>query len=181
MKYLKTEHINDYQQLFNRVSLDLGSSEISKRPTNERLISFKTDEDPSLVALLYQYGRYLLISSSRQGTQPANLQGIWNNKLAPPWDSKYTININTEMNYWPAEITNLSECTAPLIQMVKDLSVTGQNVAKEHYNMDGWVAHHNTDLWRGAAPINNANHGIWISGGAWLSEHLWWHYQFTGR
>jgi alpha-L-fucosidase 2 len=177
---LKAEHINDYQQLFNRVSIDLGSSEISMRPTNERLISFKTDEDPSLVALLYQYGRYLLISSSRPGTQPANLQGIWNDKLAPPWDSKYTININTEMNYWPAEITNLSECTAPLIQMVKDLSVTGQNVAREHYNMDGWVTHHNTDLWRGSAPINNANHGIWVSGGSWLSEHLWWHYQFTG-
>lgn len=177
---LKADHINDYQKLYNRVSLDLGHSDISMRPTNERLISFKTDEDPSLVALLYQYGRYLLISSSRPGTQPANLQGIWNNKLAPPWDSKYTININTEMNYWPAEITNLSECTAPLIQMVKDLSVTGQNVAKEHYNMDGWVTHHNTDLWRGAAPINNANHGIWVSGGSWLSEHLWWHYQFTG-
>ena len=179
-KTLKAEHINDYQQLFNRVSIDLGSSEISMRPTNERLISFKTDEDPSLVALLYQYGRYLLISSSRPGTQPANLQGIWNDKLAPPWDSKYTININTEMNYWPAEITNLSECTAPLIQMVKDLSVTGQNVAREHYNTDGWVTHHNTDLWRGSAPINNANHGIWVSGGSWLSEHLWWHYQFTG-
>ncbi len=177
---LENEHVNSYQHLFNRVSIDLGSSEISKRPTNERLISFKTDNDPSLVALLYQYGRYLLISSSQPGTQPANLQGIWNNRLAPPWDSKYTININTEMNYWPAEITNLSECTESLIQMVKDLSVTGQNVAKEHYNMDGWVTHHNTDLWRGAAPINNANHGIWVSGGAWLSQHLWWHYQFTG-
>lgn len=177
---LKAEHIADYQQLFKRVSLDLGSSEISKRPTNERLISFKTDEDPSLVSLLYQYGRYLLISSSRQGTQPANLQGIWNDKLAPPWDSKYTININTEMNYWPAEITNLAECTEPLIQLVKDLSVTGQNVAKEHYNMNGWVAHHNTDIWRGAAPINHANHGIWVVGGAWLSQHVWWHYQFSG-
>jgi len=177
---LKSEHISDYQELFNRVNLDLGSSEISLRPTNERLISFQEDKDPSLVALLFQYGRYLLISSSRPGTQPANLQGIWNDKLAPPWDSKYTININTEMNYWPAEITNLSECTEPLIQMVQDLSVTGQNVAKEHYNMDGWVAHHNTDIWRGAAPINASNHGIWPSGGSWLSEHLWWHYQFTG-
>ncbi|HSM46414.1 MAG TPA: glycoside hydrolase family 95 protein, partial [Draconibacterium sp.] len=108
---LKAEHIADYQQLFNRVELDLGSSEISNRPTNERLISFKTDEDPSLVSLLYQYGRYLLISSSRPGTQPANLQGIWNDRMAPPWDSKYTININTEMNYWPSELTNLSECT----------------------------------------------------------------------
>ena len=177
---LKAAHIADYQQLFNRVNFDLGSTVISKRPTNERLISFKTDEDPSLVSLLYQYGRYLLISSSRPGTQPANLQGIWNDKLAPPWDSKYTININTEMNYWPAEITNLAECTEPLINLVKDLSVTGRNVAKEHYNLNGWVAHHNTDIWRGAAPINHANHGIWVVGGAWLSQHVWWHYQFSG-
>lgn len=177
---LKSEHIKDYENLFNRVNLDLGSSEISFRPTNERLISFQEDSDPSLVALLYQYGRYLLISSSRPGTQPANLQGIWNDRMAPPWDSKYTININTEMNYWPAEITNLSECSEPLIQMVQDLSETGKNIAKEHYNEDGWVAHHNTDLWRGAAPINNANHGIWVVGGAWLSQHLWWHYQFSG-
>ncbi len=180
IKALKSEHITDYQGLFNRVELDLGSSEISKRPTDERLTSFKTDEDPSLVSLLYQYGRYLLISSSRPGTQPANLQGIWNDRMAPPWDSKYTININTEMNYWPSEITNLAECTEPLIKMVEELAVTGQNVAKEHYNMNGWVTHHNTDLWRGAAPINNANHGIWPTGGAWLSQHLWWHYQFNG-
>ena len=177
---LKAEHIADYQQLFNRVEIDLGSTEISKRPTNERLISFKTDEDPSLVSLLYQYGRYLLISSSRPGTQPANLQGIWNDRMAPPWDSKYTININTEMNYWPAEITNLAECAEPLIKMVEDLAVTGQNVAKEHYNLNGWVAHHNTDIWRGAAPINHANHGIWPTGGAWLSQHVWWRYQFSG-
>ena len=177
---LKTEHIKDYQKFFSRVALDLGSSEISNRPTNERLNSFKKDEDPALVALLYQFGRYLLISSSRPGTQPANLQGIWNDKMAPPWDSKYTININTEMNYWPAEITNLSECTEPLIKMVTELSETGKKVAKEHYNMDGWVVHHNTDIWRGAAPINNANHGLWVVGGAWLSQHLWWHYQFTG-
>jgi len=119
-KELKSEHIKDYQKLYSRVELNLGSSEISNRPTNERLSSFKQDEDPALVALLYQFGRYLLISSSRPGTQPANLQGIWNDKMAPPWDSKYTININTEMNYWPAEITNLSECTEPLIKMVEN-------------------------------------------------------------
>ncbi|MBX2842967.1 MAG: glycoside hydrolase N-terminal domain-containing protein, partial [Flammeovirgaceae bacterium] len=176
---LKKEHTQDYKNLFDRVHLNLGESEISSRPTNERLISFKQDEDPNLVALLFNYGRFLLISSSRMGTQPANLQGIWNDQLKPSWDSKYTININTEMNYWLAEITNLSELTGPLIQMVEDLSNTGQQVAKDHYNQSGWVAHHNTDLWRGAAPINNANHGIWVSGGAWLSQHLWWHYQFT--
>jgi alpha-L-fucosidase 2 len=136
--------------------------------------------DPSLVALLYQYGRYLLISSSRPGTQPANLQGIWNDRMAPPWDSKYTININTEMNYWPSEMTNLSECTEPLIKMVEELAVTGVNVAKEHYNLQGWVTHHNTDIWRGAAPINNSDHGIWVTGGAWLCQHLWWHYEYTG-
>lgn len=180
-KELKENHIKDYQNLFNRVEFDLGKSEISNRTTNERLATFKQDEDPSMVALLYQYGRYLLISSSRKGTQPANLQGIWNDRMKPPWDSKYTININTEMNYWPAEITNLSELTEPLIQLVEDLAQTGKNVAKEHYNLDGWVAHHNTDIWRGAAPINNSNHGIWVVGGAWLSEHLWWHYQFTGN
>lgn len=177
---LKENHIADYQRLFSRVSLDLGSSEISERPTDERLTSFNEDEDPSLVSLLFQYGRYLLISSSRPGTQPANLQGIWNDRLAPPWDSKYTININTEMNYWPAEMTNLSECAGPLFSMVEDLAQTGQNVAKAHYNLEGWVTHHNTDLWRGAAPINHANHGIWPTGGAWLSQHLWWHYQYTG-
>ena len=177
---LRNSHTEDYQRLFNRVGLDLGHSEISNRNTKERLSTFKQDEDASLVSLLFQYGRYLLIASSREGTQPANLQGIWNDRMAPPWDSKYTININAEMNYWPAEITNLSELSDPLIKMVEDLSVTGQNVAKEHYNLKGWVAHHNTDIWRGAAPINDANHGIWISGGAWLCQQVWWHYQFSG-
>lgn len=177
---IKQTHVNDYKNLFGRVDLNLGSSELSMRPTNQRLSTFRDDEDPSMVALLFQYGRYLLISSSREGTQPANLQGIWNDKLTPSWDSKYTININTEMNYWPAEMTNLSELSDPLIKMVEDLAVTGQNIANEHYNLNGWVAHHNTDIWRGAAPINNANHGLWPVGGAWLSQHLWWHYQFTG-
>ena len=179
-KSIRKEHIQDYTQLFNRVSLELGSTGISARPTNDRLISFNQDQDPDLVALLFQYGRYLLISSSRPGTQPANLQGIWNDRLNPSWSSKYTININTEMNYWPAEITNLSECVKPLIAMAEDLAITGKKVAKEHYNMNGWVTHHNTDLWRGAAPINNANHGIWVTGGAWICQHIWWHYQFTG-
>jgi alpha-L-fucosidase 2 len=179
-KQIKAAHLTDYQELYGRVKLDLGESEISNRPTDERLTTFYEDEDPALVAVLYQYGRYLLISSSRKGTQPANLQGIWNDQLSPPWDSKYTININAEMNYWSAEITNLSELSDPIIKLVEELAITGQNIAKEHYNMGGWVAHHNTDIWRGAAPINGADHGIWVSGGAWLSQHLWWHYQFTG-
>ena len=177
---IKADHIKDYQRLYKRVDLNLGCSAISERPTNERLNSFELDQDPSLVALLFQYGRYLLISSSRPGTQPANLQGIWNDQLTPAWDSKYTININAEMNYWPAEITNLSELSEPIISLTEDLAQTGKNVAKEHYNLEGWVAHHNTDIWRGAAPINNANHGVWPVGGAWLCQHLWWHYQFTG-
>ncbi|HZH71244.1 MAG TPA: glycoside hydrolase family 95 protein, partial [Mariniphaga sp.] len=175
---IKEEHIRDYRNLFSRVSLELGTTEISGRPTDERLSSFMQDEDPNLVSLLYQYGRYLLISSSRPGTQPATLQGIWNDRLTPPWDSKYTININTEMNYWPAEMTNLSECAQPLFSMVEDISKTGRQTAKAHYNLNGWVTHHNTDLWRGTAPINNANHGIWPTGGAWLTQHLWWHYQY---
>ena len=120
-----------------------------------------------------------MIATSRKGTQPANLQGIWNDKLSPPCESKYTININTEMNYWLSEMTNLSELSEPLFQMVKDISETGRSVAKEHYNARGWVTHHNTDLWRGVAPINNANHGVWVTGGAWLSQHLWTHYEYT--
>jgi len=182
LKYEKARksHVADYSRLYNRTSIDLGATEFSVRPTNERLMSYGKDKDRNLVALLYQYGRYLLISSSRPGTQPANLQGIWNDKLIPPWDSKYTVNINTEMNYWMAEMTNLSECHEPLFAMLKDLSVTGRNTAKEHYNSEGWVLHHNTDLWRGTAPINGADHGIWVSGSGWLSQHLWWHYEFTG-
>jgi alpha-L-fucosidase 2 len=178
-KSIKNDHVQDYQSLFNNLSLDLGTSDISKRPTDERIKSFAKDSDPNLVTLLYQYGRYLLISSSRKGTQAANLQGIWNDKMVPPWDSKYTININIEMNYWLAEATNLSECADPIIEMVGELSKTGTKVAKDHYDMNGWVAHHNTDIWRGAAPINNANHGIWVTGGAWMSQNLWWRYQFS--
>ena len=137
------------------------------------------DTDPALSALFFQYGRYLMISSSRPGGQPANLQGIWNDKLAPPWDSKYTVNINTEMNYWPVESTNLAECHEPLFDMLADLAVSGAKTAQAHYGAPGWVLHHNTDLWRGTAPINASNHGIWQGGSGWLSQHLWEHYQFT--
>lgn len=176
----KENHIQDYQSLYKRLNIDLGSSQLSARPTNLRLENFYEDQDPNLVALLFQYGRYLLISSSRPGTQAANLQGIWNDRLSPPWDSKYTANINLEMNYWPAEATNLIECAEPLFEMTKDLTLTGRDVAREHYQMNGWLFHHNTDVWRGAAPINNANHGIWVTGGAWICQHLWRHYQYTG-
>jgi len=176
---LRAAHVTDYQKLFRRVSLDLGVTANAELPTDQRLKPFGPD-DPQLAALFFQYGRYLLIASSRPGSQPANLQGIWNESKRPPWESKYTININTEMNYWPAEMTNLAECHQPLFNSLRDLSQSGANAAKEHYGARGWVVHHNFDLWRGAAPINNANHGIWVTGGAWLCQHLWWHYQFSG-
>jgi len=177
---VKEKHITDYQSLFNRFTLSLGTNARDSIPTNIRIQKFiETPDDPKLIALYTQYGRYLLISSSRPGTQPANLQGIWNKDLKPSWGSKYTVNINTEMNYWPAELTNLSECAEPLFALIKDCSETGAVIAKEHYNLDGWVLHHNTDLWRGAAPINHSNHGIWVGGSGWLSTHLWEHFLFT--
>ncbi len=176
----RKEHVADYQMLFSRFKLDLPARVHSNLPTDERLLKFKeTPDDPAFLALYVQYARYLLITSSRPGTHAANLQGKWNHKLDPSWDSKYTVNINTEMNYWPVEMTNLSECHEPLFDMIKDLSQTGAEVAREHYGAAGWLVHHNTDVWRGAAPINWANHGIWVTGGAWLSLHLWEHYRFT--
>jgi len=177
---LRGEHIADHQALFRRVSLDLGTTEATKLPTDERIAAFAKGSDPSLVALLFQFGRYLMIGTSRPGGQPANLQGLWNDSNKPAWDSKYTDNINTEMNYWPVEETNLSECQLPLFDGLKDLAKAGAITAKEHYNARGWVLHHNFDLWRGTAPINASNHGIWQTGGAWLSTHLWEHYLFTG-
>jgi alpha-L-fucosidase 2 len=177
---LRAEHIADHQRLFRRVSLDLGHTDAERLPTDERIRNFAHASDPSLVALVFQYGRYLLIGSSRPGGQPANLQGLWNESNNPPWDSKYTDNINTEMNYWPAELANLSECQLPLFDALKDLSITGAITAREQYNARGWVVHHNFDLWRGTAPINASNHGIWQTGGAWLATHLWEHYLFTG-
>jgi alpha-L-fucosidase 2 len=177
---LRAEHIRDHQALFRRVALDLGTSAAAELPTDERIAKFASGSDPSLVALLFQYGRYLMIAGSRPGGQPLTLQGLWNDSNKPAWDSKYTDNINTEMNYWPAGVANLSECQLPLFDALKDLSQTGASVAKEHYNARGWVLHHNFDLWRGAAPINASNHGIWQTGGAWLSTHLWEQYLFTG-
>ena len=173
-------HIAAYQKYFNRVKLDLGTTDAAKLPTDERLKNFTSANDPQLVVLYYQYGRYLLISSSQPGGQPATLQGIWNNKLYGPWDSKYTININTEMNYWPAEKTNLPEMTEPLIQMVKDLAVTGEKTARDMYGTRGWMAHHNTDIWRINGAVDGAFWGLWPNGGAWLSQHLWEHYLYSG-
>lgn len=177
---LRRAHVADHQILFQRVELDLGVTDAVKQPTDERLKAVSRQPDPHLAALFFQYGRYLLIASSRPGTQPANLQGIWNDQLRPSWDSKWTVNINTEMNYWPAEVCNLSELHEPLFRLIEDCVTTGRKTAQAHYGARGWVLHHNTDLWRGTAPINHANHGIWVTGGAWLSHHLWEHYLFTG-
>jgi len=174
---LLTDHLADHQSLFRRVTLDLG--EAIDEPIDQRLRRLPKRDDPHLLALYFQYGRYLLIASSRAGSQPANLQGIWNDKLEPPWDSKWTVNINTEMNYWPTESCNLSPCHEPLFDMLDEIAKSGRKVAKEHYNARGWVLHHNTDIWRGAAPINASNHGIWPTGGAWLCQHLWWHFEYT--
>ncbi|MCI0498639.1 MAG: glycoside hydrolase family 95 protein [Planctomycetales bacterium] len=176
---LKQRHLQDYQALFGRVSIDLGTTEAALKETDVRVLEFKEGKDPQLAALLFQYGRYLLISSSRPGSHPANLQGVWNKDLNPAWGSKYTVNINTEMNYWPAECTNLSECHEPLFDMIEDCSQTGILTAKTFYDCPGWVLHHNTDAWRGTAAINASDHGIWPTGGAWLCQHLWWHYEYT--
>jgi alpha-L-fucosidase 2 len=178
---LLKNHVAAYQQYFNRVKLDLGTTDAVKKPTDLRLKEFATNNDPQFAELYFQYGRYLLISSSQPGGQPANLQGIWNDKMNPPWDSKYTININTEMNYWPAEPTNLTEMHEPLVQMVKELSEAGRPTAKNMYGVGGWVTHHNTDLWRITGPVDGVFYGMWPMGGVWLSRHLWDKYNYSGN
>jgi alpha-L-fucosidase 2 len=177
---LRRAHVLDHQRLFRRVSIDLGTSASARWPTDERLAVVDKSGDPQLAALAFQYGRYLLIASSRPGDQAANLQGLWNDRLDPPWDSKYTTNINLQMDYWPAEVTNLAECHEPLFDLVEGCAATGRKTARAHYGARGFVLHHNTDLWRGTAPINASNHGIWPTGGAWLCRHLWEHYLFGG-
>src|SRR5690554_6280802 len=174
-------HREIYGRQFHRFKLDLGQQDNSGNlNTTQRIASFVDTQDPAMVTLLTQFGRYLLISSSQPGGQPANLQGIWNNSTHPAWDSKYTLNINAEMNYWPAEITNLSETHEPFFQMIEELSQTGQLTARDMYNANGWVVHHNTDIWRITGPVDFAAAGMWPTGGAWLCQHLWEHYLFTG-
>jgi alpha-L-fucosidase 2 len=173
-------HTVAYQKYFNRVKLDLGTTDATKLPTDERLKNFAKTTDPQMAALYFQYGRYLLISSSQPGGQAANLQGIWNRSMRPPWDSKYTININAEMNYWPAEKTNLSELHEPFLKMVEDMAEAGQQTAKDMYGTRGWMAHHNTDIWRATGAVDGAFWGAWSNGGGWSSQHLWEHYLYTG-
>jgi alpha-L-fucosidase 2 len=175
---IRADTVSAYQSLFRRVALDLGRTPAADLPTDERVRTNRPLADPALASLYFDYGRYLLIASSRAGGQPANLQGIWNDAVKPPWESKYTVNINTEMNYWPAEATALPECVAPLVQMVRELAETGARTAKTMYGARGWVCHHNTDLWRGTAPIDGAEWGLWPTGGAWLCTHLWDHYDY---
>jgi alpha-L-fucosidase 2 len=177
---LRREHIAAYQLQFKRVKLNLGHTPAADLPTNERLKNFNSVNDQDLVSLYFQYGRYLLISSSQPGGQAANLQGIWNDKVRPAWDSKYTININAEMNYWPAEKTNLSELSQPFFRLVKDMAVTGQSTAKEMYGARGWVAHHNTDIWRATGAVDGSTWGAWNAAGGWTTQHLWDHYLYSG-
>ena len=178
-RQVNQKHIVDYQKYFNRFSINLGASANEDLPTDIRIDRIPEAMDNSLAALYVQYGRYLLLSSSRQGTYPANLQGIWNDRLNPSWDSKYTVNINTEMNYWPAEVLNIAECHDALFKMIGEVVPAGEKVAKNHYNASGWVLHHNTDLWRGAAPINASDHGIWVSGSGWMAHHYWEHFLYS--
>jgi len=182
---LKQEHIRDYRELFDRVDLTLGDAAPGEEAldTDKRIRKYGAG-DPAMVALLFHFGRYLLIASSREGTQPTNLQGIWNDMVRPPWGCNYTVNINTEMNYWPAEVTNLSECHRPLLKAIQELSVTGGEMVKARYGLNGWTGHHNSDLWRHAQPVGADRHGdpvwaFWPMAGSWLCRHLWEHYEYT--
>jgi alpha-L-fucosidase 2 len=182
---ISEEHFDDYAPLYNRVTLDLGTSPATTLPTDERIRAFGSHDDPALVTLLFQYGRYLLLAGSRPGSQALTLQGIWNDQIRPPWSSNYTININTQMNYWPAEVTNLAECHLPMIDLIEELSQTGTQTAAINYRCRGWVAHHNTDLWRQSGPVGDYGKGdpvwaFWPMAGVWLCQHLWEHYAFGG-
>jgi len=177
---LLTENIKYYRSYFDRVKLDLGVDSAAKQPTNVRVQNFSNNNDTQLAELYFQYGRYLLICSSQPGSQPANLQGIWNGEIKGPWDSKYTININTEMNYWPSEVTQLAELSTPLFNMIRDLSVTGKPTAKIMYGARGWMLHHNTDIWRITGVVDGAFWGLWPTSNAWLCQHLWEHYLYSG-
>ena len=179
-KAMKKAHTALYAEYFDRVELDLGTTEAASNTTDVRVREFAQGDDPQLAELYFQFGRYLLICSSQPGGQPANLQGIWANSLNPAWDSKYTTNINVEMNYWPAEVTNLSELHEPFIKMVKEVAETGAQTAKTMYGAKGWVLHHNTDIWRITGPVDFAASGMWPTGGAWFCRHLWEHYLHTG-
>ena len=176
---LRSDHVAGHRRLFDRLHIDLGSTPAAEQPTDRRIADYATGDDPALAALYVQYARYLMISSSRPGTQPANLQGIWNREIEPPWGSKYTSNINLQMNYWLADPANLAECVVPLVEMAEELAVTGAAMARAHYDARGWVLHHNTDLWRATGPIDGAKWGLWPTGAAWLMNQLWDHWDYS--
>ena len=178
-KKLLARHEAAYGEQYGRCSIKLHSGANAALPTDQRKTAFQDSDDMGMVALIFNYGRYLLISSSQPGGQPANLQGIWNDEVMAPWDSKYTININAQMNYWPADVCGLDETLVPFFGMIKDLSETGAVTARQMYDCDGWMAHHNTDLWRIAGPVDGAFWGMYPNGGAWLATHLWTHYLFS--
>src|SRR6478609_56587 len=177
---LRARHVEDYQRLFRRTTLDVGRTPAAELTTDVRIAQHAGADDPQFAELLFQYGRYLLISSSRPGTQPANLQGLWNDLMNPSWDSKYTVNVNLPMNYWPAGPANLAECTEPVLEMIDDLAISGARTAQAQYGATGWVTHHNTDAWRGTSVVDGAFWGMWQTGGAWLSVMVWEHFRFTG-
>ncbi|WP_421798593.1 glycoside hydrolase family 95 protein [Haliscomenobacter sp.] len=178
---LYQRHLLDYQNLFKRVELSLAAeTEQSKLPSDRRVELFANGQDPAFAALYFQYGRYLMIAGSRPGGQPLNLQGIWNDQMIPPWNGAYTININAQMNYWPAEITNLAECQGPFFRAIKELAINGRETARNMYGNSGWVAHHNMDIWRHAEPVDNCACSFWPMGAGWLTSHLWEHYLFSG-
>ena len=182
---IRADHIRDHQRFFRRVAIDLGGVNNDSVPTDERLKAFQDANDQSLLALYFQYGRYLLITSSRPGTQAANLQGIWNDQVRPPWSCNWTANINVQMNYWPAETCNLTECTQPLFDLIEGVSLNGRRTAQVNYKAGGWVSHHNIDVWRQSAPVGDYGNGDatwanWQMSGPWLCAHLWEHYLFTG-
>ena len=179
-KQLKDTHLKDFSGLMSRVHLSVGDGSMNNIPTDERVAALKQGErDADLQAKLFQFGRYITVSASRAGSEPSNLQGRWSQDLLPNWGSKYTLNVNTEMNYWPTEVTNLSECTEPLFHLIEDLAENGAETAKLYYGAKGWVSHHNTDLWRGTAPVDAARYGMWPMSGVWLCQHIWEHYLFT--
>lgn len=179
-KELYQAHLEDFQELYGRSTIHIESPNPSTATTDVRIKNFVEENDYSIVSLLFKYGRYLAISGSREGGQVLNLQGIWNDRMKPPWGSKYTCNINIEMNHWPMDLTGIPECNEPLWATLKDLSEAGQITAKEHYGAEGWVLHHNWDIWKATAPVNKSNHGIWVTGSGWITTHIWEHFLFTG-
>lgn len=180
LQTLRRRHVDAHRNQYQRVRFELPVTDDARLATDQRLRRFPSGTDPDLAALYFQFGRYLLIASSQPGTEPATLQGVWNDNIEPPWDSKYTVNINTEMNYWPAETTGLPELTEPFLRMAREVAQTGAACAKKMYGARGWVLHHNTDLWRTTAPVDGSLWGLWPTGGAWFCQHLFWRYLFSG-